>query len=220
MPGATVLSGACPRDGLRMKIAGRELHIPLAVAAGFGKALHMEEFITLIRAAGPDDAAGIARVYIDSWHDTYAGVLPAQLLCAMTPNGQTTRWQATIRARGREHVLVAEHEDYGIVGMTSFGPARDSAGGYDGEIFTLYVDPSFFDRGVGRKLLSAAFGELRRRNYSSCIIWAHTRNPARFFYEAMGGRLIAERTVRMMGDAIPETAFGWRKLALAERAAS
>jgi hypothetical protein len=30
----------------------------------------------------------------------------------------------------------------------------------------------------------------------------------------MGGRLIAERTARMMGDAVPETGFGWRKLAI------
>lgn len=180
----------------------------------------MEELGVTIRPAKPADAAGVARVYIDSWHDTYAGVLPAQLLCAMTPDGQAARWQATIRAHGREHVLVAEHESFGILGMASIGPARDSAAGYDSEVYTLYVDPSFFNRGVGRALLRAAFDDLRLRNFSSCIIWAHARNPARFFYEAMGGRLIAERTARLMGDAVPETAFGWPRLALAERASS
>jgi ribosomal protein S18 acetylase RimI-like enzyme len=180
----------------------------------------MEKLAITIRPARPDDAASVARVYIDSWHDTYAGVLSSQLLCAMTPNGQAARWQATICARGRERVIVAEHEGYGIVGMSSFGPARDGAAGFDGEIYTLYVDPSFFNRGVGKKLLEAAFADMRRRSYSSCIIWAHAKNPARFFYEAMGGRLIAERTARLMGDAVPESAFGWRKLALAERASS
>lgn len=180
----------------------------------------MDEFGIRVRLARPDDAADVARVYIESWHDTYAGVLPTQLLCAMTPTGQTARWHATIRARGREHVLVAEHENFGIVGMASFGPARDGATGYDSEVYTLYVDPSFFNRGVGKALLRAAFDDLRRRAYSSCIIWAHAKNPARFFYEAMGGRLIAERTARLMGDAVPETAFGWPRLALAERASS
>jgi hypothetical protein len=33
----------------------------------------------------------------------------------------------------------------------------------------------------------------------------------------MGGRLIAERTVQMMGDSVPENGFGWRRLAVAER---
>jgi hypothetical protein len=49
------------------------------------------------------------------------------------------------------------------------------------------------------------------------VIWAHARNNARFFYEKMGGRLIAERIERTLGDAVPETAFGWKKLALAEK---
>ena len=31
------------------------------------------------------------------------------------------------------------------------------------------------------------------------------------------GRLLAERTARMMGEPIPEAAFGWRKLAVGER---
>lgn len=180
----------------------------------------MEDLAITVRAARPNDAGGIARVYIESWHDTYAGVLPSRLLCAMTPNGQSARWQATIQARGREQVLVAESADFGIVGMASFGPARDDAAGFDGEIYTLYVDPSFYGRGVGKALLRAAFGALRLRRYSGCIIWAHAKNPARFFYEAMGGRLIAERTAHLMGDSVPETAFGWRKLALAERASS
>jgi hypothetical protein len=48
------------------------------------------------------------------------------------------------------------------------------------------------------------------------VIWAHAKNNARFFYEKVGGRLIAERSGRMMGDPINENAFGWRRLALAE----
>lgn len=180
----------------------------------------MGDHPVIIRAARSDDASGIARVYIESWHDTYPSILPAQLLCAMTPKGQTARWQAAIRARGREQVLIAETTGTGVVGMSSFGPVRDSGLGFDGEIYTLYVDPSYFNRGLGRALLRAAFGTLASRGYSSCVIWAHARNPARFFYEKMGGRLIAERTARMMGDAVPEAAFGWRKLALAERSAT
>jgi GNAT superfamily N-acetyltransferase len=177
----------------------------------------MDQAIISIRQARPEDAAHVARVYIDSWHDTYAGILPHKLLCAMTPRGQTARWNAAIRARGRESVLVAECGSRGIVGMTSFGPARDATMGFDGEVYTLYVDPSFYGRGSGRALMRTAFATLRKRGRSSCIIWAHAKNPVRFFYEAMGGRLIAERTAQMMGDAVQESAFGWRALALSER---
>ena len=51
-----------------------------------------------IRPARQEDAAEIARVYIESWHDTYPGVLPNALLRAMTLKGQTARWP---RAAGR-----------------------------------------------------------------------------------------------------------------------
>ena len=178
----------------------------------------MEKLLLAIRPARPDDAEGVARVYIDAWHDAYAGMLPAKLLCAMTLEGQSARWRAAIRAGGAERILVAEHQKFGVVGLASFGPSRDGGVGFDGEVYTLYVDPNFYDCGVGRSLLRAAFADLCERGFTSCVIWAHAKNPARYFYEAMGGRLIAARTVRMVGDAMPEAAFGWRRLALAEGA--
>jgi ribosomal protein S18 acetylase RimI-like enzyme len=180
----------------------------------------MSNLALQIRHARPEDAADVAQVYIDSWHDTYPGVLPSALLRAMTPRGQTARWLAAIRAQGREKVLVSDSRQYGIVGMASLGPARDDELGFDGEIYTLYVDPAFFGMGVGRALLKGAFASLRSDGMSSCVIWAHARNHARFFYEAMGGRLIAERTARLMGEACPETAFGWKTLAVVERTAT
>jgi GNAT superfamily N-acetyltransferase len=176
----------------------------------------MDELALAVRAARIDDAQAVARVYIDAWHDTYPAILPSELLRAMTPRGQTSRWRAAISA-GRERVLVAECPQYGIVGMTSLGAAQDRALGYDGEVYTLYVGPDFFGRGAGALLLRSAFGALRSGGFGSCVIWAHARNPARYFYEAMGGRLVAERSRRMMGTLVPEAAFGWKRLALPER---
>src|SRR5262249_54097144 len=147
----------------------------------------MDELPVTVRRAKPDDAADVARVYIESWHDTYPGVIPTALLCSMTPKGQTARWRSAIQARSRETIFVAENPEYGIVGMSSFGPSRDPDLGFDAEVYTLYVDPGFFGRGVGRRLLAAAFHQLNENGYDSCIIWAHAKNTARFFYERMGG---------------------------------
>ncbi len=179
----------------------------------------MSNLALQIRQARLDDAADVAQVYIDSWQDTYPGVLPSALLRAMTPRGQTTRWEAAIRAQTRETVLVADSRQ-GIIGMASLGPARDRELGFDGEVYTLYVDPAYFGMGIGRSLLTGAFASLRQNGQSGCVIWAHTKNHARFFYSAMGGRLIAERTTRLMGEPCPEVALGWKVLALAERTAA
>jgi GNAT superfamily N-acetyltransferase len=190
--------------------------IALGSAAGSRKYSGMSGLAIKVRLAKLDDADGIARVYIESWHDTYAAILPMRLLCAMTPRGQAARWRAAVRARG-EAVFVAEDERRGIIGMASCGQARDAVLGFDGEVYTLYVDPACYGAGTGRALLRRSFAWMADRGYGSCVIWAHAKNNARFFYEKMGGRLIAERAGRIMGDPISENAFGWRRLALAEK---
>src|SRR5215467_8293352 len=167
---------------------------PLAGWKILREASRMDDLALTVRVARPKDAAEVARIYIESWHDTYPAVLSSALLCAMTPKGQTERWNAAIRAQRRETVLVAEDAKAGLVGMSSLGPSRDRAFGYDGEVYTLYVDPSYYGRGVGRGLLKGCFAVLRARGFTSCVIWAHARNNARFFYETMGGRVVAERT--------------------------
>jgi len=201
----------------QMRERTHSIDFSLAPHARLREASAMDELAPTVRVARPKDAAEVARIYIESWHDTYPAVLSRNLLCAMTLPGQTARWQAAIRMQKSETVLVAEDPRAGIVAMASLGPARDRSLGYDGEIYTLYVDPNYFGRGVGRVLLNGAFAVLRARGFTSCQIWAHAKNNARFFYETMGGRVVAERTARMMGDTVPETAFGWRTLALAER---
>ena len=177
----------------------------------------MAELTLEIRAARPSDAAEVARVYIESWHDTYPALLSSTLLCAMTPKRQTAYWLRAIKNHKSECVLVAQNAQTGLVGMASLGSARDDAFGYDGEIYTIYVDPSYFGRGAGRALLNGAFAKLRQRGYHSCVVWALAANNARFFYETMGGRVVAERNVRMSGSVISETAFGWNALTVTER---
>src|SRR3977135_633889 len=138
----------------------------------------------------------------------------------MTVEGQSARWRNAIAIAAREAVYVAEDDRGKALGMASMGRARDSGLGYDAEVYTLYVDPLMTGRGVGRALLAGAFSALSERGHARCVIWAHAGNPARFFYEAMGGKLIAERTTSMMGVPVPEIAFGWTKLALAEASRS
>ncbi|HKB96311.1 MAG TPA: GNAT family N-acetyltransferase [Rhizomicrobium sp.] len=175
----------------------------------------MNDLALSVRTARPEDAANLARIYIESWQDTYAGVISHTLLGTMSLRAHTARWQATIKSMERNSgaVLVAEEARFGVVGLCSLGKARDGGAGFEGEVYTLYVDPAFLGRGAGRALLLGAFAAFKDRKLRSCLIWAHARNNACFFYEAMGGRRVASRTTRLLGELTPEIGFGWKRLA-------
>lgn len=179
--------------------------------------------MTIIRPAIEQDAAGIAKVYVDAWQSAYAAILPHRVLLRMSYESQARQWAGMIRDRPRaQSAIVASDADEGVVGFASFGPGRfdhrPAAGRFAGEdskvgeVHTLYVLPDFQERGIGRQLLTAAFAALVGRQYGCCFLWALRDNHARHFYERVGGRLIAERQERMWGVTTDQVCYGWPDL--------
>lgn len=185
---------------------------PFAVGAYFrgdgGRAMSDEWRIT-VRSARAEDAAGIARTYVESWRSAYAGILPDPVLVRLSPDRQARQWrQAITRPRHGEFTVVAEAAGTGVVGFGSGGPARAMLP-YLGEVYTLYLMPDWQGYGLGRRLMQALFAGLARRGLGSALIWVLEANPSRFFYEAMGGTRAGERTERLWGTDLPELAYGW-----------
>ena len=83
---------------------------------------------------------------------------------------------------------------------------------YDGEVYTLYVLPDHQGAGHGRGLLGALFSALSAAGCRSALVWVLAENPARFFYEAMGGTLIATREEPFHGVVLSECSYGWPDL--------
>jgi ribosomal protein S18 acetylase RimI-like enzyme len=167
-----------------------------------------------LRPARPGDAAAIAKVHVETWRAAYAGLVPDEYLVSMTESKQALMWNNTIRrAAAPEAVLAAESTDLPggrIVGFGSCGGARGQSG--SGEIFTLYVAPDWQGQGIGRLLLEALFSRLHGSDLNQAVIWVLSGNPARFFYEALGGRRIAERKERFAGVDLAEAGYAWSDL--------
>jgi L-amino acid N-acyltransferase YncA len=174
----------------------------------------MEETVRIgIRQARAGDAAGIASVYVDSWRETYAGILPDAGLLKMSKADHAGSWTRTIKAANlRAPVLVAADEKARVFGFASAGPSRDKSLPFDGEVYTLYVAPGFTGQGLGTALLSTMFRLFSKAHCRGMIIWALVENPCRFFYEAMGGRIVAEREHAIWGKTMREVGYGWDTL--------
>ncbi len=160
-----------------------------------------------LRMATLDDAESIARIHVETWRTTYAGMLPDNMLVAMSEENQARMWRRMLR--GGETVIVADDPRRGVIAFGSYGPNRSGRDGYTGEVYTLYVHPDFQGLGLGRGLLRALFSALAREGHDSALIWVLAQNPSRFFYEAMGGHPVAGRDTRMWGAALRESAYGW-----------
>lgn len=175
----------------------------------------MDEIRIGIRMARPADAAEIAHVYVESWRETYAGILPDTGLLRMSKAEQTASWTRQIKASNlRNPVLVAADAKSNIYGFASAGPSRDRSLPYEGEVYTLYILPGMTGQGLGTALMQSIFRLFSKGGYNGMIIWALADNPSRFFYEAMGGQLVAERQHPMWGKTLWEIGYGWSKLDL------
>ena len=162
-----------------------------------------------IREATPDDAAGVARVHIESSRATYGGLLPEEALAAMTFEKRLSNWSKTLGGgEGGEFVFVAEAEGQ-IVGFASGGPEREGDADFDGELYTVYLLPEQQRRGAGRRLFRAVAERLARLGFRSMMVWVLEENPACRFYEALGGARLRVEGIERGGRALKKVAYGW-----------
>lgn len=173
-----------------------------------------------IRPATPDDAASIAAVHVASWRESYVGLMPEAILSGLSVSDRTQRWRRILdeaSGAGRTAVFIAEQEGV-VVGFASAGAQRNFAllgKGFSGEISAIYLLQSAQNAGVGRRLMASVAQSLRDRNHRTASLWVMKDNdPARRFYERLGGEIIAEKQDRRDATILAELAYGWRDLAL------
>lgn len=172
-----------------------------------------------IRKARPADAIAIGAVHVAAWRSTYPGILPDDFLAKMSVSRQAAHYDAAIRAGTGVVVANASGIDVPvgsgprIIGFTTAGRARGGEIGgrrlAEGEVETLYVLDDWRERGVGRRLLRAAAAHLVEIGCRSCFLWVLRDNPSRWFYERLGGKPVAEATIRVAGRQVMQTAFVW-----------
>jgi ribosomal protein S18 acetylase RimI-like enzyme len=163
-----------------------------------------------IRAARPDDAGPIARLDVETWQAAYAGILGTPYLAGLSAGRREIGWTSVIRRAPRD-VRVAVDGGGTIVGFGSCGRTRGDPD-FTGEVFTLYVAPDWQNQGIGRRLLLAMFAHLVGEGHKAAVIWVLRENPARFFYQRLGGKEVRRKLLPFNGEQVPASGYGWSDL--------
>lgn len=163
-----------------------------------------------IRPARAGDAKPIARIDVETWQATYAGILGTPYLAGLSAERREFGWNNAIqRSPGDVHVAIAGEDD--VVGFGSCGASRGEPG-FTGEVFTLYVTPDWQNQGVGRRLLLAMFRRLVTQGHRTAIIWVLRENPSRFFYQRLGGKESRRKLLPFNGMQVAASGYGWSDL--------
>ncbi len=165
--------------------------------------------------AGPNDAADLARVHIESWRETYAGVLSEAWLARLSLTGHAGRFARMLSKPAPDDVTLTVADPWGLVGYAQGGRSRRGIAG-EAEVMTLYLLRSAQKQGLGRRLLTDTARVLAAQGAQTLVISVlHDNLAARSFYEHLGG--VAEPARRERGPdggVYLEVAYAWPDISL------
>ena len=155
-----------------------------------------------IREAQTTDAGAIAKVHVDSWRTTYPG------LDSFSYDQREVAWR-DILSSAEGFTYVAEDDKGMVFGFAGGGPERSGDPVYKGELYAIYLLEEHQRKGVGQQLTTAVAKRLLQDGFQSMLVWVLSENPARRFYEVLGGELLREQEITIGGASLVEVAYGW-----------
>jgi ribosomal protein S18 acetylase RimI-like enzyme len=168
----------------------------------------------------PSDAPALGALHVASWHETYAGILPDEMLAGLSVDSRAAMWASVIgdpETHFGTEVFVAEDGDR-LVGFGSCGRQRDQslAGlGFSGEIGAIYIMRSHQLLGIGRSIMNLMAQALLASDRPAATLWVLRENLiARKFYERLGGTVVGEKKDETPSATLFEVAYGWCDLSV------
>ena len=140
----------------------------------------------VIRKATKEDLEGIAKVHVNSWNETYTGLMPQSYLDKRSVEGQLQYYQQTPNIEDLFNVLEIKNE---VVGFVTAIPARDKdfPKREYGEIQAIYLLKKYHDQGYGGMLLDYGIAILEQKHFKYVSLWVlDTNEKAIGFYEHEG----------------------------------
>lgn len=167
-----------------------------------------------IREAKPEDAAQIAEVHIKSWRQAYKGVIHQSYLDnGLDINERTKRWRDNLNKSRKGTFLAFDSET--LAGFCTVGKSRDNGYSDYGELFAIYLDPSYFGKGVGKALFKYSLEYVIAQGFKQMFVNVLNDNKiGRDFYERLGAVPIenSEEELTIDGHTYLEMKYEWKEL--------
>ena len=160
-----------------------------------------------VRPARLKDAPALATAYEEAWRNAYQGLIPHLSLERMIARRGLRWWESALRRR--TPLLVLDF-DGAAAGYVTYGRCRLGRAPFQGEIFELYLHPTYQGFGLGEKLFDGARMRLAELRLRGLLVWALADNHgACAFYRRLGGKLIAEGSETFGDVTLRKIAFAW-----------
>ena len=137
-----------------------------------------------VRQARVEDAPGMARMHVQSWRETYRGVMADRVLDdPELPAYRERFWTAALSdERYRANRVAVAERDGEVVGIAMAGPPQDAGAQWGMHLYVLYVLAAEHGTGAGAALLDAVIGP-----NEAAALWVADPNPrAQAFYRKHG----------------------------------
>lgn len=167
--------------------------------------------LVTIRHACINDAAGIASVHVNAWHETYTGIIPDSFLQSLSVEKRSTAWTKMLTDRDMNSffTFVAVYKDE-IIGFVDGGMPQQKEHGVQSELAAIYLLKKFQGSGVGRRLFETFLKQIKEANFSDMYLWVLRENPTASFYEKMGGNFLKTTTINIGGKNLEEDMYLWK----------
>jgi len=163
------------------------------------------------RKANIKDALAVAKVHVESWRKSFAGIVPQEFLDNLSIEKREKAFRQGF-GEANYKMFVAETIRDGVVGFADFGKSRENNSTFEGELYAIYLLPELQRKGIGENLFRLCQKEMIADKINSMCLTALKVSPYQPFYKKMGGQIVGQGKHFLADVEYVTVVYGWNNL--------
>jgi 3-deoxy-manno-octulosonate cytidylyltransferase (CMP-KDO synthetase) len=171
----------------------------------------LEQEKIIYRRANVTDALAVAKVHIESWRKSFAGIVAQEFLNNLSIEKREKAFQQGF-GEANYKMFVAETIRDGVVGFADFGKSRENESTLEGELYAIYLLPEWQRKRIGENLFRLCQKEMIADKINSMSLEALKASPYKSFYKKMGGQIVGQGKHSLANVEYETVFYGWNNL--------